>query len=102
MLSHLRFAVRSLLKSPGFTIIAIVMLALGVGASTACFSFINAFFLRPPPFAEPQALVSLHMVDDKSPTLMAMSYPNFVDYQKQNTVFAEMGFTQPTGMRITL
>jgi macrolide transport system ATP-binding/permease protein len=101
-MNNLRFALRSLQKSPGFTLIAILMLAIGVGASTACFSFINAFFLRPPPFAEPQTLVSVHTVDEKSPGLMAMSGPNFLDYQRLNTVFAAMAFTQPTGMRITL
>jgi macrolide transport system ATP-binding/permease protein len=101
-MNNLRFAFRSLAKSPGFTFVAIVMLALGVGASTACFSFINAFFLRPPPFAEPASLVSVHMVDEKTPGLMAMSGPNFLDYQKQNTVFTDMAFSQPTGMRITL
>jgi macrolide transport system ATP-binding/permease protein len=101
-MNDLRFAFRSLLKSPGFTLIAIVMLAIGVGASTACFSFINAFFLRPPPFAEPQGLVSVHTVDEKTTTLMAMSGPNFLDYQRLNTVFESMAFSQPTGMRITL
>lgn len=102
MFSDFKLALRGLAKSPGFTIVAVLMLALGVGASTACFSFINAFFLRPPPFAEPKALVSLHVVDEKSPGLMAMSYPNFLDYQKQNTVFADMAFAFSAGMRLTL
>jgi len=77
MLSDLRLAVRTLARSPGFTVVAVLMLALGVGASTACFSFLNAFFLRPPPFERPQELVSLHVVDERTPGLMALSFPNF-------------------------
>ena len=66
-------ALRLLRKSPGFTLVAVAMLALGIGASTACFSFLNALFLQPPPFARPAELVSLHSTDEKTPGLMRLS-----------------------------
>ncbi len=101
MISDLKFACRSLAKSPAFTLVALLMLAVGVGASTACFSFLNAFFLRPPPFAHPAELVSLHAVDDKTPTLMRLSYPNFTDYRAQNTVFTDLALYTFSTVRFT-
>ncbi len=100
MLHDLRFAARSLRKSPCFTLVAVAMLALGIAASTACFSFLNAFFLRPPPFAQPRELVSLHTVDERSPGLARVSYPNFTDFRASNTAaFADLAFHMYTGLR---
>src|SRR5215470_13730116 len=61
MLADLRFAVRSLAKSPGFTAIAVCTVALGVGAAVAIFSLVNAALLRPLPYAEPERLARLYM-----------------------------------------
>ncbi|MBA4138620.1 MAG: hypothetical protein C0518_15045 [Opitutus sp.] len=97
----LRFAARTLAKSPGFTLLAIAMVALGVSASTACFSFLNAFFLQTPPFARPHEIVSLHTVDEKNPGLMALSTPNFEDYRRDNTVFTGMALHLSLGARLT-
>ena len=83
-------AFRQLARSPGFTVVAVLMLAVGIGASTACFSFLNAFFLRAPPFERPNELVSLHVVDERTPGLMRLSFPNFVDYRTQNTAFTDL------------
>jgi predicted permease len=99
MLADLKTILRSLLKSPGFTVVAIAMLALGIGASTACFSFLNAFFLRPPPFARPAELVSLHNTDERTPGLMRLSLPNLTDYRTQNTVFTDLAVHTFTGGR---
>lgn len=101
MLHDLRIASRTLAKSPGFTLLAVAMVALGVSASTACFSFLNAFFLQPPPFERPHEIVSVHTVDEKNPGLMALSTPNFEDYRRANTVFSEMSMHLFIGTRFT-
>lgn len=96
----MKLTVRSLAKSPGFTVIAVAMLALGIGASTACFSLLNAFFLRPPPFARPAELVSLHTVDDRTPGLMRLSYPNYRDFRQQSGDLADLAFFTYSGGRV--
>ena len=80
-----RYALRSLRKHPGFTVIAIFTLALGIGANTAIFSVINAVLLRPLPYADADRLVVLTETVAERP--IGVSYPNFVDFRNQSTAF---------------
>ena len=89
----LRSGVRMLKKSPGFTFVAILSLALGIGANTAIFTIINAVFLHPLPVREPAQLAEMFTRDTKTVNanaafqLTATSLPNYEDYRDQNTVF---------------
>jgi putative ABC transport system permease protein len=81
----LRYGVRMLLKQPGFTLIAVLTLALGIGANTAIFSIVNAVLLRPFPYHAPERLVIVQ--ERESGGGFSPSYPNFVDWRAQHTAF---------------
>lgn len=86
----LRFGVRVLTANLGFTLSAVVALALGIGANTAIFSIVNAVLLRPLPYAEPDRLMILwenNRKENKDRNMV--SYPNFADWREQNQVFQE-------------
>ncbi|MCI0390039.1 MAG: ABC transporter permease [Acidobacteria bacterium] len=89
ILQDLRFGARMLLKKPGFTLIAVVTLALGIGANTAIFSVADKLLLRPLPVKDPGrlALVGGESVNPRFPNTI-FSYPNYVDYRDQNEVFS--------------
>jgi putative ABC transport system permease protein len=86
----IRYGIRSLLKRPGFTVIAVLTLALGIGANSAIFSVVNAVLLRPLPYDEPDRLVYLSERHPKFET-MSISYPDFSDWRAQNHVFESLG-----------
>src|SRR5919198_2349775 len=75
MFSDLRYALRTLAKNPGFTTVAVLTLALGLGASTAIFSVINGVLLRPLPYPEPDRLIALYMRGSEL-RARALSYPD--------------------------
>ena len=87
----LRFGARMLMKQPGFTVIAVLTLALGIGANTAIFSVVNAVLLRPLPFREAGQLMMLGTVDTREGDgFRSVSYPNFVDWRAQSGSFERL------------
>jgi hypothetical protein len=91
LLQDLRFGLRMLRKNPGFSLIAILTLALGVGANTAIFSVVNAVLLNPFAYPEAERIMFLSSSRLSEPDSSgAVSYPNFLDWQKQQTTFSHL------------
>src|SRR5260370_19852243 len=88
--NDLRYTLRGLARTPGFTAAAVASLALGIGANTLIFTFLNALFLAPLPVAEPDRLVSLYERDTHSPELLPFSLPNYEDLRRANPVFSDV------------
>src|ERR1700690_586074 len=100
MLQDLKFAVRILVKSPGFTAVAILTLALGIGANTAIFSVVNAVLLRPLPFKNYSQLVVLRETY-KLVGNVSVSYPDFLDWRQQAHSFSAMAAIQNRGFNLS-
>jgi putative ABC transport system permease protein len=100
LLQDIRYAIRVLLKSPGFTAVALLTLTLGIGANTAIFSVVNAVLLRPLPYQESEKLV---FITERSPVLegMSVAYPNFLDWRDQNSVFDNIGVYRRQSFNLT-
>ena len=104
LLRDVRFAIRQLVHNPGFSITAIVVLALGMGASVAIFAFVDAVLIKPLPYAEPQRLV--HVTESEVGfQRVNLSYLDYQDWKRMNTVFSSLNaftgwnllLTTPTG-----
>ncbi|HZF38517.1 MAG TPA: permease prefix domain 1-containing protein, partial [Blastocatellia bacterium] len=87
----LRFGSRMLMKQPGFTLIAIFTLALGIGANTAIFSVVNNAILRPLPYRDPANLLTVwENYSARNQGQLPVSFPNFRDWQRENQVFVDL------------
>lgn len=102
IVADLGYTLRQFRRSPGFAVTATVVLALGIGASIAIFSFVDAALLEPLPYADPNRLMAVNESSLESP-LWPLAYPDFVDWQRTNKslssldVFAGTGFLLRTG-----
>ena len=96
----LKFALRQLLKNPGFTAVVVLTLALGVGANTAIFSVVDAVLLRPLAYADSEQLVWL---GERGPDWSggSIAYPNFIDWRNQQSVFEEFGVFNGNNFTLT-
>jgi putative ABC transport system permease protein len=105
LMRNLKFAFRLLRKSPGFALVAVFIMALGIGANTAIFSVVHAVLLEPLPFPDADRLVQIwHVPPQKSfpgMTRFAVSAANFLDWQKQNDAFEKMALYSFTRYDIT-
>ena len=86
----LKFALRHFLKSPGFALVVVLTLALGIGANTAIFSFVNAWIIRPSPFSNPDQLVVLEETNKKTGSRGSVSPGDWTDWREKSGVFEEL------------
>ncbi|MEY2489645.1 MAG: hypothetical protein QOC70_1587 [Verrucomicrobiota bacterium] len=101
-MTDLRFAIRQLLKSPGFTLLAVLTLALGIGMNTAIFSLIHDLFLRGLPFSDPDRLVIIQAeAKERNLEQLPMSVPRFWHFRDGQTVFSSLAADTGTGFIIT-
>jgi predicted permease len=105
MLQDLRFSVRTLIKSPGVTAVAVLSLALGIGANATIFTLINAVFLNPLPVKRGSELAAVYTTDESFTGLQAaatqLSFPNFEDFRDENRVFSGLAaYSGPQGQSL--
>jgi len=100
LFQDLRYGARTLRKNPGFTLVAVLTLALGIGANTAIFSVVNGVLLNPLPYPYPEQLVTLH---ESKPNFEfgSISYPNFRDWRKDNRTFSSMAISRRIAFSLT-
>ena len=100
LLQDVRYAVRTLRKGPGFATVAVITLALGIGANTAMFSIVNAVLLRPVPYSQPQRLLKLYTSMPQFHEA-SVSYPNFLDWQRRSRSFDLMAAYRHDSFNLT-
>jgi predicted permease len=105
MMNDIRYGLRQLWKHPAFTIVAVLTLALGIGANTAIFSVVNAVLLKPLPFPEPDQLIAVGMTDTRQKgtqtELNSLSYPDFFDFRDQNRTLASSAVYRDRSFALT-
>jgi putative ABC transport system permease protein len=90
LISHLRYTVRLLLKSPGFTVPTVLVLALGIGSNTAIFSLVNGVLLKPLPYPKADRLVAIHQTVPGFDRF-TLDYPDYLDFRRQQGSFEDIG-----------
>src|SRR5262249_484704 len=100
LLQDLRYGARMLARSPGFTVIAVLTLALGIGANTAIFSVVNALLLRPLPYQDADRLVLL-TERSRDGERQGVPYPNFEDWRTRAQSFVGMAMSGPESFNLT-
>ena len=90
LLQDLRYGARMLMKSPGLTAVAVLSLALGIGANSTIFSIVDSYFLRPWPVKEPERLVVVRTDSPRSPDYHMSSYPDFLDIRHEISAFSDV------------
>lgn len=100
LLQDMRFGIRMLAKSPGFAAMAILTLAIGIGANTAIFTVLNSVLLRPLPFHDPDRLV---IISERAPQFdsMSVAYQNFQDWKTQSSSFEKMAIFRQSDYTLT-
>ncbi|MGD9902230.1 MAG: ABC transporter permease [Vicinamibacterales bacterium] len=100
--SELRYAVRRLMKSPGFTAVAVIGLGLGIGANVALFSVVHSIFLRPLPYDAPDRLVRLASTDEAQRLIrVGFSYPRYLEVGARQEVFSDLTFAAFNAFTLT-
>ena len=99
LFEDIRFGLRLLRKNPGFTAVAMLTLALGIGANTAVFSVVYAVLLRPLPYKDPSSLIVLNETTPMVGTV-SVSYLNFLDWRSQSRTFSEMAAVRGVGFNL--
>jgi putative ABC transport system permease protein len=100
LLQDIRYGLRMLVKAPGFTAVAVLTLALGIGANTAIFSVVDAVLLRPLPYRDASRIAVLQETDHRV-GLVSLSYPDFLDWRQQSHSFSGMAAVHDVGFDLT-
>src|SRR3954468_21103089 len=101
LVGDVRYALRWMRRSPGFTLIAVLSLAVGIGFNTALFTVVDALLMRPLPVERPDRLVDVFTSSDDGDVYATSSYPDFLDMNRRNAVFTDMLAFSPSFGAVT-
>ncbi|MEM7582713.1 MAG: ABC transporter permease [Acidobacteriota bacterium] len=101
LMNEVKYAIRRLIKNPGFTFLAVLTLALGIGLNSAVFSVVNAVLFRPLPVADPEELVNVYTAEREALLSHApMAFPDYLDLQQQNRSFSQLAAYTSSGLAL--